>query len=163
MAILVVVAFTWPANPAITSYEWVNLAAVEDLPFGEPVVVREHRLYLVRLESGEVLALKWRDPRLGCTVPWRPDFEFMGKTGWFRNPCHGQTYDLTGHCVLGPCARDLDRYAVAIVNGEVFVDVRNLLCSDDGYSGAPVRLGSATPFIYGCLPPGSYGGTPPLP
>ena len=160
-ASLALIAFAWPATPSEPANQWVRLARAEELPVNEPVVVREHRLFLVKLESGEVLALSRRDPRLGCTVPWRPDFEFQGKKGWFRNPCHSQTYDVTGHCVFGPCARDLDRYPVAIVNGEVLVDVRNVLCGNDGYQGTPVRLGRATPFIYSCLPVVQYRGQPP--
>jgi len=93
----------------------------------QPVRVVEGRLWLVKQESGEVLALYQKDPRLGCTVPWRPDFEFRGRTGWFRNPCHGQTYDLGGSCVAGPCVRGLDRFQVRVADREVQVNLAKLI------------------------------------
>lgn len=74
-----------------------------------------------------MLALYQKDPRLGCTVPWRPDFEFLGRKGWFRNPCHGQTYDLDGNCVFGPCIRGLDRFPVRVKDGRVQVNVEQVI------------------------------------
>ncbi len=40
---------------------------------------------------GGLLALYHKCPHLGCTVPWRPDFTFDNRKGWFRCPCHGST------------------------------------------------------------------------
>jgi Rieske Fe-S protein len=83
------------------------------------------RVWLVKFESGEILALSQKDPHLGCTVPWRADFQFKGYKGWFRNPCHGETYDLTGYCYAGPCPRGLDRYETQVADGKVQVRVGN--------------------------------------
>lgn len=47
----------------------------------------------------------------------------FGHKGWFRNPCYGEMYDLTGRCFAGPCVRGMDRYPVAIDGGNVRVDV----------------------------------------
>jgi hypothetical protein len=68
------VLFAWPGGSG-----WVSLGAVEEFQAGRPVLFAEHDLWLVRLESGEFLALYRKDPHLGCTVPFRPEFEFMGR------------------------------------------------------------------------------------
>jgi cytochrome b6-f complex iron-sulfur subunit len=72
--------------------------------------------------SGGILALWWKCPHLGCTVPWRPDFNgatvnFPGIVGWFRCPCHGSTYSRAGVRVFGPAPRSMDTMAVT-VNGD---------------------------------------------
>jgi len=123
--VVVLAAVTWPRGEkvdTITGPHWVRVADVSDLPVAQPVVVTEHRIFLVKLESGEILALSRNSPHLGCTVPWNPSFELMGAQGWFRNPCHNDTYDLTGHCFYGPCPRGLDRYETRVVGDDV--DVR---------------------------------------
>ena len=128
MAMLAAVVFAtaYPSNPApVGTYSstWQNAMRANDLQTDEPVHIFSLKAWLVKLQSGEILALSHKDPRLGCTVPWRPDFTFMGMKGWFRNPCHSQTYDLTGACFDGPCIRGLDRYETRIVNGDIEVHV----------------------------------------
>lgn len=95
--------------------------------------------HLVHLEDGEFRALSAKDPHLGCTVPWRPEFQFEGQTGWFRNPCHGETYDITGRRVFGPSPRDLDRYPVEVRDGRVIVTLSEdaLILGEPGVSSAP--------------------------
>ena len=73
------------------------------------------------LSSGGLIALSWRDPHLGCTVVWRPAFRFQaplrvstGDPGWFRNPCHGETYTKAGLRVFGPQPRSLDTMEVIV-------------------------------------------------
>lgn len=77
--------------------------------------------HLVRLGGGEFLALYPIDPHRGCPVSWRPDFEWEGRTGWFRNPCHGELYFIDGMRAFGPSPRDLDRSPIAVVDGRVIV------------------------------------------
>jgi cytochrome b6-f complex iron-sulfur subunit len=60
------------------------------------------------------LALWWKCPHLGCTVPWRPTFSFNDHQGWFRCPCHGSTYDDAGQRVYGPAPRSMDRMEITI-------------------------------------------------
>jgi len=118
------VVLVWPSNGAES--EWSALARVDDLAVNDPLFV-EGDVYLVLLESGEILALSTIDPHLGCKVPFTPEFTFMGNTGWFRNPCHGETYDLTGVCYSGPCPRGLDRYEVRVRDGDVEVSFARLI------------------------------------
>ena len=103
---------------------------LDELAVNDPLAV-EGDVYLVLLESGEVLALSQIDPHLGCKVPFTPDFTFIGDTGWFRNPCHGETYDLTGVCYSGPCPRGLDRYEVRVRDGDVEVSFALLIEGPD--------------------------------
>ena len=117
------VAIVWPGNGADS--EWAALARADELAVNDPLAVGGD-VYLVLLESGEILALSQIDPHLGCKVPFTPDFTFMGHTGWFRNPCHGETYDLTGVCYSGPCPRGLDRYEVRLRDGDVEVSFARL-------------------------------------
>ena len=44
--------------------------------------------------------------------------------GWFRNPCRGTMYSMAGQRACGPSPRGLDRLAVEIRDGGVFVDLR---------------------------------------
>jgi nitrite reductase/ring-hydroxylating ferredoxin subunit len=123
------VAVAWPSSP--TPSDWTAVARADDLRANEPVLNADVRIFIVRLDSGEILALSRRDPHRGCTVPWRRDFTFEGRTGWFRDPCYGSTYDVTGVCYAGPCPRGLDRYQVRVEDGDVEVDLTHLIMGPD--------------------------------
>jgi len=63
--------------------------------------------------TGGLMALYWKCPHLGCSVPWNPAFNgatvnFPGIIGWFRCPCHGSTYSRSGVRVFGPAPRPMD-------------------------------------------------------
>jgi Rieske Fe-S protein len=124
IGLMVVAVFAWPTGSKVDQLSWFTAGDTSDFAINEPVRFTDHRFWLVQLNEDDFVALLTRDPHLGCTVPWRPDFEFGGKTGWFRNPCHNETYDLTGRCFYGPCVRGMDRFAVKIDRGKVLVDTR---------------------------------------
>jgi len=72
--------------------------------------------------TGGLLALYWKCPHLGCTVPWNATFDgatvsFPGIIGWFRCPCHGSTYSHAGVRVFGPAPRSMDTMDLT-VNGD---------------------------------------------
>ena len=112
--------------------------ATEDVPApgDDPVRIDEGRLFLVNLEPeagthqfygipgvGGLLALSWKDSHFGCTTTWRPDFFFEGRRGWFRTPCHGETYTIAGVRVFGPAPRSLDTYPIDVrSDGRVIVN-----------------------------------------
>ena len=92
-------------------------------PGDAPVRIPEGRFFLVNLEPGTtpngeetpggLLALWQKCPHLGCTVPWRPDFTYGGRAGWFRCPCHGSTFTKEGGIlVFGPSSRPMDRFQI---------------------------------------------------
>jgi cytochrome b6-f complex iron-sulfur subunit len=102
-------------------------------PGADPYHFLEGKLWLINLKPGEgvpqqfqsvappsekggLLALYHKCVHLGCTVPWRPDFEFGGVNGWFRCPCHGSTYTKGGVRVFGPAPRSLDSFAITKVD-----------------------------------------------
>jgi len=110
----------WPLRPTLVAALGWN---VSDLP-----VV----LALARHEDGRFEVFLARDTRSGCTLPWRETFVFEGEAGWFRDPCHGSTYDSQGQRVFGPARRNMDYFDVTVNHvGEVVVDLRTL------HQGAP--------------------------
>ena len=96
----------------------------------DPVRIPEGKFWMANLSGpqgdvlgaggvGGVMALYWKCPHLGCTVPWRPEFagaavNFPGIQGWFRCPCHGSTYSRAGIRVFGPAPRPMDTMAVTL-------------------------------------------------
>jgi cytochrome b6-f complex iron-sulfur subunit len=96
----------------------------------DPVRVVEGRFWLVNIPAGTaespggLLALYQKCPHLGCTVPWRPDFDFGGVKGWFRCPCHGSTYTKEGGVlVAGPAPHSMDTMAITVKsNGDLTVE-----------------------------------------
>ncbi len=110
-------------------------------PGAEPVRITEGKFWLVNLDGAEgdvlgqggaggLVALYWKCPHLGCTVPWRGDFDgaavaFPGIVGWFRCPCHGSTYSRAGVRVFGPAPRPMDTFLVTEnSDGSVTVNTR---------------------------------------
>jgi cytochrome b6-f complex iron-sulfur subunit len=102
----------------------VSAGTVDELPEGNKKDFAEGKFWLVNLSAEQggpgFLALWWKCPHLGCTVPWRPEFTFpdpttgQDKRGWFRCPCHGSTYDDAGVRVFGPAPRSMDHMEVTI-------------------------------------------------
>jgi cytochrome b6-f complex iron-sulfur subunit len=96
----------------------------------DPVKVAEGKFWLENLEPGEVssagglLAFYQKCPHLGCTVDYRPDFEFGGRKGWFRCPCHGSTFTKEGGILVsGPSSRDMDTMRIDVKpEGGIVVD-----------------------------------------
>ncbi len=139
--------FAWPGGGAPQP---LAVGEVEDFAPGSVTTFEDEEFHLVRLPDGEFLALSMLDPHgklrveeglatSPCLVPWRPEFEFIGQKGWFRNPCHGETYDLTGTCFAGPCPRGLDRFSVMVEDGKVLVDPNTLILGPTrpGTQGTP--------------------------
>ncbi len=166
VAAVVLVTFIWP-DGRMRSRE-LDVGAVEDFApgtvtsiaptedDGSPVTARLPavlmnpqsqgeaivRINIARLADGTVLAFVGRDPRNGCALPWRPLFRFEQREGWFRDPCHGSTYDIEGRRVFGPSFRDLDQFPVRVDGGRVRVNI------DEAIAGRTYRRdGSQTPIV----------------
>ena len=131
-----IVLFAWPDGDG--GPRLFDAGPSDDFTPGSVTTFREDEFHLVRLPDGEFLALSMLDPHgkmlveqglapSPCLVPWRAAFEFLGRQGWFRNPCHGETYDLMGQCVSGPCIRGLDRHPVVVKDGLVAVELDELI------------------------------------
>lgn len=107
-------AFFWPKNVGAFGSK-MTVGKVDDFAVGSVTRVREGRFFLVRIPEG-FLALYWKCPHLGCTVPWQAEEQR------FHCPCHGSIYDIDGERISGPTPRPLDLMAVSIVGGKVIVD-----------------------------------------
>jgi cytochrome b6-f complex iron-sulfur subunit len=117
------VDFLYPRG--ITGFGGVVQAGLaSEFPPGTKTEVNEGKFWLVNLTEEQggpgFLALWWKCPHLGCTVPWRENFNFVDPTtgqekrGWFRCPCHGSTYNDAGVRVFGPAPRSMDRMELTI-------------------------------------------------
>lgn len=93
----------------------IDAGPVENYPVGTVTRVRDGRFYISRLPEG-VLALYWRCPHLGCTVPW------VESQRLFICPCHGSVYEPTGQNIAGPAPRPMDIMQVEVRNGRLFVN-----------------------------------------
>jgi len=133
------VNFFWPRE--VTGFGGIVKIPASQVPQpgADPKRFPEGKLYLVNLKAGEgvppqfqslaapsekggYLALWQKCPHLGCTVPWRAEFDFEGVKGWFRCPCHGSTYTRAGVRVFGPAPRPMDTFELK-VNGDGSIDV----------------------------------------
>ncbi len=143
-----IVLFAWPDEGAPPRP--IAVGEAEEFASGSVTTFGEEEFHLVRLPDGEFLALSMLDPhgklmveeglaQSPCLVPWRSEFVFLGQKGWFRNPCHGETYDLTGKCFVGPCPRGLDRFPVTVTDGEVEVNVSELILGPARSGVVPVN------------------------
>jgi cytochrome b6-f complex iron-sulfur subunit len=106
---------------------------VDELTVGQVKLVTEGRFYLVRVPEG-FIALWWKCPHLGCTIPWRDNEDWSGEPtavpgdahfagrGRFNCPCHGSRYDRYGQIVKGPAPRPMDRFPLVIEGGTIKVE-----------------------------------------
>lgn len=93
----------------------IKVGKVSDFAVNTITKFRDGKFYISRLPQG-LIALYWKCPHLGCTVPWAPDEDR------FHCPCHGSIYERTGQNVAGPAPRPMDYMEIDIRNGEVYVD-----------------------------------------
>lgn len=91
------------------------------------------RLYIVHSAPGELFAFLQRDPHLGCRIGLLSDLPEKvresygaGTKVFFVDPCHGESFDFTGHCLGSGCDRGLDRFGLRFAaDGSVLVDLRD--------------------------------------
>ncbi len=127
----------------------------------DPVVIQEGRFLLLNLEAGTtpngeetpggVLALWRKCPHLGCTIPFRPDFTFQGRKGWFRCPCHGSTYTKEGGIIVfGPAPRPMDVFPLEVQgNGGLIVSTGIQFAG----TGSPQNPSRSVPLEAGNITP----------
>ncbi len=115
------------SGPGDTFEANINRFAPDD-----PVFVSSRQFYLVRLSSGDVVALDSRegsreDQQRGCVIRYREMLQAAGRTGLFRGDCTGVVYDLTGAPIDG-AGPPMKRHPVTISGTTVKVDVKT--CTD---------------------------------
>jgi cytochrome b6-f complex iron-sulfur subunit len=117
--------FVWPRN--IKGFGGPINVTPDRIPAvgGDPLVITEGKFFILNLEAGEtpngestpggVLALWRKCPHLGCTIPYNAPFEFQGRKGWFRCPCHNSTYTKEGGVIVfGPAPRSMDVFPIEV-------------------------------------------------
>jgi cytochrome b6-f complex iron-sulfur subunit len=111
----------------------VIAGAVSDFKLGDVKVNRAGKFYVTRVPEG-FLALYWKCPHLGCTVPWAyadpampgppdgGDQAFIDH-GRFKCPCHGSIYNRYGQIIQGPAPRPMDLFPLKIdASGKITVE-----------------------------------------
>jgi cytochrome b6-f complex iron-sulfur subunit len=119
--------YLWPRKPRPRegAYGGVVTAGPVDTFARESVTAfAKGQFYLVRLRSGDFLALSRKCTHLGCTVPW---IEAERK---FTCPCHASAFDETGEVLSAPAPRPLDLYRVVIEDGVIKVDTSVAIARD---------------------------------
>jgi Rieske Fe-S protein len=81
-------------------------------------------------EGQALVALILRDPHLGCRNG------FCASSGWWENPCHGETYNLIGEHQGGPSPRGLDRYPTLIDDGRLIIGLERTIVGPPPTRGA---------------------------
>jgi cytochrome b6-f complex iron-sulfur subunit len=125
-----VFGFFWPRKTGAFGGA-VVAGSVGDYKVGDVKVIREGKFYITRVPEG-FLALWWKCPHLGCTVPWKESDPVMGgppddgdksfaSEGRFSCPCHGSIYNRYGQIVQGPAPRPMDRFPMTIASGKITV------------------------------------------
>lgn len=112
--------FFWPRKTG-TFGTRISVGSPDQYKVGEVKYFVDGKFYLVRLQEG-FMALYQKCPHVGCTVPWRPEFELQGVKGLFRCPCHGSTYLPNGQIIFGPAPRPMDYMRIISEGGRLVVD-----------------------------------------
>ena len=92
--------------------------AAESVPEvgAEPFRYSQGQFYVVNTDNG-VLALWWKCPHLGCTVP------YIAGENQFICPCHGSVYEYNGARISGPAPRGMDIMPLTVQDdGAILVD-----------------------------------------
>jgi cytochrome b6-f complex iron-sulfur subunit len=93
---------------------WLTAYPADALPKARSAYGKQPSV-LSGMESG-IVALYQKCPHLGCRVPE------CKSSQWFECPCHGSQYNRVGEKKAGPAPRGMDRFGVAVTNGNVIVD-----------------------------------------
>ncbi|HEY7035195.1 MAG TPA: Rieske 2Fe-2S domain-containing protein [Thermomicrobiales bacterium] len=117
------VRFFWP-NKTTAFGKALDVAAtnIPDVK-GVPFTYTPGKFYLVHNDDG-LLALYWKCPHLGCTVPWVGPVDSPSA---FHCPCHGSVYDYNGTRTGGPAPRSMDYMGVSVnADGSITVNTGNI-------------------------------------
>ena len=90
---------------------------------GQPFIDSAGKFYLIHTKDG-VMALYWRCPHLGCTVP-----PYNMAAQEFHCPCHGSIYNYEGVRTGGPAPRPMDYMSASVdeATGDILVDTGSII------------------------------------
>jgi cytochrome b6-f complex iron-sulfur subunit len=104
------VRFVWPNKTTAFGGPLDVAAANIPAPFGKPYTDTPGKFYVIHNDAG-VMALYWKCPHLGCTVPYVGPADSPEA---FHCPCHGSVYTYNGERTGGPAPRSMDYMAVTV-------------------------------------------------
>jgi cytochrome b6-f complex iron-sulfur subunit len=93
-AVVGLIRFWWPNKTGAFGGTIPIAAASIPAPNDTPFQYAPGKFYIIHNDDG-IMALYWKCPHLGCTVPWNPG------EGDFHCPCHGSIYDYNGAKIDG--------------------------------------------------------------
>lgn len=110
----------------------ITAGKIEDFPPNSVTAVRDGQFFISHVtetdpDTGEnygtsgLIALYWKCPHLGCTVPWAPPGD-PDPVRHFHCPCHSSTFNRVGEKTGGPTPRPLDVMELIIEGNNVIVD-----------------------------------------
>lgn len=104
------VRFFWPNKT--TAFGQALEVPKANIPevHGAPFTYTPGKFYLIHNDDG-VMALYWKCPHLGCTVPYLGPYDSPSA---FHCPCHGSVYDYNGTRTGGPAPRSMDYMGVSV-------------------------------------------------
>jgi len=104
------VRFFWPnKTTAFGSTLSIPAANIPDVN-GKPYAYTPGKFYVIHNEDG-VMALYWKCPHLGCTVPYAGPADSPQA---FHCPCHGSVYKYNGERTGGPAPRSMDYMGIEV-------------------------------------------------
>ncbi|HZO31992.1 MAG TPA: ubiquinol-cytochrome c reductase iron-sulfur subunit [Chloroflexota bacterium] len=132
--------FFWPKKVGAFGGEILG-GAVDELKVGDVKMLQAGKCYLSRVPEG-VLALWWKCPHLGCTVPWKPEdptMDDLASKGRFNCPCHGSLYDRYGNIIAGPAPRPMYLFKTSIRDGKIYIDTNPTEAEQRARAGDQVK------------------------
>lgn len=108
--------FGWPNETGVFGRQIVIPLQQIPGPGAAPFKHNAGKFWLINNDNG-LLALYWKCPHLGCTVPWEES------ESQFHCPCHQSIYDRHGVRTSGPAPRPMDLMALHLDDaGNLIVD-----------------------------------------
>ena len=118
---------------------WIRAGSSQEIESRHVTFVREIPAYVVTSPEGPI-ALYARSTHLGEPV------RYCASSGWFEDDRHGTMFDEMGRYELGPAPRGLDRLALHVIAGDVWIDPTNISIGPPRGVHSPHPSG---PFCYG--------------
>lgn len=117
----------------------INVGPIHELPSAGSAPVNHPRgkFWLVHDENG-LSAIHSSCTHLECLFSWDTEKQV------FVCPCHGSEFDRSGHLLRGPAARDLDRFALQVID-----DQQQLIARSDPETAAPLAIEPLLPEMEG--------------
>lgn len=90
-------------------------------PTGDPPYRNQTGKFFIITNDDGSLALYWKCPHLGCTVPWSPPEDM------WHCPCHGSIFNRHGERVAGPAPRPMDLMPMRVEGNNVIVETGTII------------------------------------